>query len=127
LLKTLATLAAHGDAVLVGRGSNFALRWSQNGLHVRIVGSLEARAERFTKCHQMKPEEARRHLLAVDADRRAFVKHHFLQNYDDIGFYHAVFNTDHLSVQQVVESIMSLLNLGNANPALEPDLKVLNV
>jgi hypothetical protein len=27
LMKTLATLAARGDAILVGRGANFALRW----------------------------------------------------------------------------------------------------
>ena len=126
LLKTLATLAAHGDAVLVGRGANFALSWSEHGIHVRIVGSMEVRVQRFSKAYQLDPEVARQRLLAIDAERRAFIRHHFKRDYDDFSFYHAIFNTDHLSVEQVVGSILPLLNLENSNPALGTDLKVLN-
>jgi len=126
LLKTLATLAAHGNAVLVGRGANFALRWSEYGIHVRIVGSIDVRVQRFSECYKLSPEVARQQLLARDAERRAFIRYHFRQDYDDIRSYHVVFNTDHLSVEQAVESIVPLLNLEHSNAALETDLKVLN-
>jgi hypothetical protein len=126
LLKTLATLAARGDAVLVGRGANFALRGSEHGIHVRIVGSMEVRAQRFSKDHQLSLEVARQRLLAIDAERRDFIRYHYKQNYDDDRFYHAIFNTDHLSVAQVVGSILPLLNLENSHPALETDLRILN-
>jgi cytidylate kinase len=126
LLKTLATIAARGDAVLVGRGANFALRWSEQGIHVRIVGSMEVRAQRFGKAHQLNPEVARQRLLAMDAERRDFIRYHFKQNYDDVRFYHAIFNTDHLSVEQAVGSILPLLKLENSHSALKTDLKVLN-
>ena len=98
LLKTLATLAAHGNALLVGRGANFALRNSEYGFHIRTVGSLEVRVDRFCKSRQMLPEIARRHILAVDAD------------IDDPFYYNIIFNTDHLTVQQVVASVTSMLN-----------------
>jgi cytidylate kinase len=126
LLKTLATLAAHGDAVLVGRGANFALRWSEHVIHVRIVGSFEVRVQRFIERYKLNPEIARQRLEAIDAEKRAFIRHHYHQDYDDVRFYHAVFNTDHLSVERVVGSIMPLLHLENSNPALETDLKILN-
>ena len=58
LLKTLATLATHGDAILVGRGANFALRHSEHGLHVRTVGSPEVRIGRLSKSWQAPPDES---------------------------------------------------------------------
>ena len=114
LLKTLATIAAHGDAVMVGRGANFVLRRSEDGIHVRILGSLEVRAQRFSSAHQLSMDAARRQLLARDEERREFIHYLFNQDYDDVRSYHAVFNTDHLSVNQVVNSILNLINTGSA-------------
>jgi len=110
LLKTLATLAAHGEAVLVGRGANFALRWQERGLHVRITGSLEVRIQRLSKSWHVSPEIARRRMLEIDGDRRAFIRHHFKQDLNDQTFYSLVLNTDHLSAEQAVVSILSVLN-----------------
>jgi cytidylate kinase len=109
LLKTLAALAAHGDAILVGRGANFALRCSEYGFHLRTVGSLEVRIERLSKARQISPESARRMIEDIDAERRAFIRHHFNQDVDDHRHYSIVFNTDHLSVGQVVTSVLSML------------------
>jgi hypothetical protein len=110
LLRTLAALAAHGNAILLGRGANFALRYLAFGLHVRTVGSLEVRIERLSKSRQITPESARRMIEDVDAERRAFIRHHFNQDIDDHRCYSIVFNTDQLSVRQVVTSLLSTLN-----------------
>ncbi len=109
LMKTLATLATRGDAILVGRGANFALRWSPQGLHVRIAGSVEVRLQRVSISWKTPPEKARPCLMAIDADRRSFIRHHFSQDFDDLRYYDLVFNTDHLSVEQVVNSIISVV------------------
>ncbi len=109
LLKTLAALAAHGNAVLVGRGANFALRGSGSGFHMRTVGSLDVRVERLSRSRQISPESARRMVRDLDAERRAFIRHHFSQNIDDPGFYSIVVNTDHLTVAQVVNSVLSVM------------------
>jgi cytidylate kinase len=126
LLKTLAAIAAHGNAVLVGRGSNFALQWTEHGIHVRIVGSFDVRLGRIIESSHVHPEEARRHLQEADSERREFIKYHYKQDYDDVHFYHAVFNTDQLTVEQVVDSIYSLVNSEKIVPRLETDLKVIN-
>jgi cytidylate kinase len=126
LLKTLAALAAHGDAVLIGRGANFALRLSKHGIHVRIVGSFEMRLKRIIETCPMKLEDARRHLQETDSERRAFIRYHYKHDYDDVRFYHAVFNTDHLAVDQVVDSIYSLVNSERIDPELKSDLRILN-
>jgi cytidylate kinase len=110
LLKTLATLAAQGEAVMVGRGANFALHWVEHGLHVRIAGSPEARIQRLGKAWHVSSEIARRRMLEIDADRRAFIHNHFKKDVNDLSFYTLVVNTDHLSVEQAVGSIMALLN-----------------
>ncbi len=110
LMKTLATLAAQGEAVIVGRGANFALRWLEHGFHVRITGSLEMRIQRLSKSWQVSPEIARRRIIELDGDKSAFIRHHFKQDVNDHNFYHLVVNTDCLSAEQIVSSILSFLN-----------------
>lgn len=110
LLKTLVTVAAHGDAVIVGRGANFVLRWVSYGFHVRLIGSLETRIQRLSATWKVAPEIARERLLKVDAERRAFIQQHFQEDLDDPRFYAVVLNTDQLSMQQIVDTILSLLN-----------------
>jgi cytidylate kinase len=109
LLKTLATLATRGGAILVGRGTNFALRWASDGLHVRITGTPEVRAKRVSERWQMPMEKARHILAAADAERRDFIRHHYHKNFDDLGYYDLVFNTDHVSVDRVANSIACVM------------------
>jgi cytidylate kinase len=109
LLRTLATIAAQGRAILVGRGANFALARSEHGLHIRITASLENRIGRIAQLFQLPHDEARRRLHATDSERRAFIRRHFKQDFDDQRFYDLIINTDHLSTDQVVLSILSVL------------------
>ena len=109
LMKTLATLATQGDAVLVGRGANFALHRSEDGLHVRTTGSSKVRIQRLSKSWQVTPDIARQRMMEIDEERRAFIRHHFNQDLDDLSFYSLIFNTDHFSVRQVVSSVLSMV------------------
>jgi cytidylate kinase len=109
LLKTLSFLAVRGEAVVVGRGANFALRHEPDGLHVRIVGSAEVRSRRLAERWQVSVEEAARRMREIDADRRSFVRHHFRHDIDDPAGYDLIFNTDHLTQEQVTASIHAVL------------------
>jgi cytidylate kinase len=110
LLKTLVTIASHGDAIIVGRGANFALRWLAYGFHVRLTGTLEMRIQRFSNAWEISPDLARQRLLTIDSERRAFIRQHFQEDLDNSDFYTVVINTDQLSPQQIVSLILSLLN-----------------
>jgi cytidylate kinase len=126
LIKTLACLAAEGGAILVGRGANFALRREKHGLHIRTVASQAVRVERLSRRWHVPAEDARRCMVAADEDRRNFVRHHFKRDLDDFAYYDAVFNTDHLTVDSVVDSVMAMMesrvNTGADRLSRIPDL-----
>lgn len=111
LIKTLATIAAQGQAVLVGRGSNFVLSRVEHGLHIRITASIESRVERISKQLQLKPDEARRRLNEIDSELKSFIRRHFKRDFDDLHFYDLVINTDRIPVDQALFSIISLMFL----------------
>ncbi len=109
LLKTLAYIATLGNAVVVGRGANFALRAEKEGLNVRLAGSLEVRALRIAEKLKLTPEAARDRIRSEDEERRKFIHQYFRQDINDVRFYDLMFNTDRLSVKEVVSSIMAVL------------------
>ena len=109
LIRTLAYLSTQGDAILVGRGANFALHGEDHGLHIRTVASQAVRVKRLGKAWHVAPEPVRRCMLAGDEERRHFVRHHFKQDLDDLTYYDMVFNTDHMTVDDVVSSVLAVL------------------
>jgi hypothetical protein len=115
LLKTLALLAARGEAIIVGRGSAYALQ-GEPGLHLRFVASPEVRVHRLAQQWRVSAEAARRRMEQVDAERRNFVHHHFRQSLDDLHFYDAVFNTDRHAVEQIADAVMGMIKLPEQVP-----------
>jgi hypothetical protein len=120
LLKTLAYLSTRGEAILVGRGANFAMRSETTGLHVRIIASTKMRIERLSLRWHVPPAEARWRMVEMDNERRNFIRHHFRQNIDDASYYDLVYNTDHLTPLQVVESILGVMQFLPQNAAGKP-------
>jgi cytidylate kinase len=108
MVRTLATLAAGSKAILLGRGGAFALQ-AQPGLHVRVTAAQALRVQRMSKCWNVPVPEARRRVLQVDAERRHFARYHFNVDPDDVRFFHLVFNTDWVTVDQAVGAIVAIL------------------
>jgi len=121
LLKTLAYLCTRGDAILVGRGGNFAMRGETSGLHVRIIASPRVRVQRLSLRWHVPPAEARWRMEGMDNERRSFIRHHFRQNVDDASYYDLIYNTDHLTVSQVVESILGVVQSSPQRAAAKPE------
>ena len=109
LLKTLAYIATQGSAILVGRGANFALREEKEGLKVRIMGSVEARALRIKQKFRITLDAARERTKSEDEERSKFIRRYYKQDIDDVRFYDLIFNTDHLSVDSVASSLAAIL------------------
>ena len=111
LVKTLAYLAARGEAIIIGRGANFALHAERQGIHVRITASPETRIARLSERWNVTHAEARRRMLELDAERRDFVRRHFHRDVADDRFYDLVFNTDRVEAEHVVAAILALISL----------------
>jgi cytidylate kinase len=110
LLRTLLSLASHGSAILVGRGANFALRDNEKGIKVRVTASPEIRVQRLRQAWNVTQEEAYLRMRAGDEERRKFIHQYFKQDFDDVRFYDLICNTDRLSVERIVLSILSAMN-----------------
>jgi hypothetical protein len=108
LVKTLLTLAAGQNAILLGHGGAYVLQ-EQPGLHVRISASLPVRVERLSRRWNLSTEETRRRVQSIDAERRHFLHYHFKADGENVRFFHMVFNTDHLGFDQVVAAIMTVM------------------
>ncbi len=109
LLRTLAGLAAKGEAILVGRGANFVLRGHENGLHVRITASEEVRVDRLFRRWDVPVAEALRRMREIDLVRSSFIRSHFKHDIGDPSYYDLVLNTDHLAPRQAVGIIIGAM------------------
>jgi len=126
LPRILLSLAAHGSAILVGRGANFILRENEQGLNVRITASPEVRIRRLSKSWKATPEEALHRMEADDEERRKFIRHYFGRDFDNLCFYDIVYNTDRASAERIASSILVFMGLPQAgtagNEQLDPPL-----
>ena len=121
LLRSLATLAAGGEVILLGHGGAFALQ-GPPGLHLRVTASFGLRVERLSKRWHVSPEEAQHRVLQTDAERRDFIRYHFKVETDDFRFFDAVFNTDHATVNQIVTATLGLLKPISETAGTQPSV-----
>ncbi|HLP08351.1 MAG TPA: cytidylate kinase-like family protein [Opitutaceae bacterium] len=106
LMRRLARL---GHVILVGRGGNFATEGSARGLHVRLVGSTERRAERIARLLGLTPEQALAYGRRVDHARRDYVRSFFEADIDDSGAYDLVLNMDRFSTESAADLLVAVL------------------
>ncbi len=109
LVKALAYLSTQGNAILVGRGANFALHKESHGLRVWTYASLGVRIRRLCEERLVSSTEAQQRLLKSDSERRQFIRQHFRQDINDLRFYDLVLNTDFLTTNQAAEAVLSLM------------------
>ena len=76
LVRTVLSLSAHGDCVIVGRGSAHVLPPTTT-LRVRLIAPLKDRARALSKRLRMNLPDAERHLDEIDGARTRFVNDHF--------------------------------------------------
>jgi len=104
LMKVIGTIGKHGNAVIVGRGANFVLP-PEGRLRVRIVAPLDARVEHVSGSFGVSAEEAKRHIIRTESERRAFIRKYFNSDIADPINYDMVLNTGTLSVEAAAGAI----------------------
>lgn len=108
VVQAIATLGERGMAVLLGRGAPFVLTPEQ-ALRVLVVAPKTIRVERLAKAEGLGLEEARRRLEQEDAERLAFLRHHFRVEPDDPTRYELVVNTGTLDVDAAAALVVEAL------------------
>jgi cytidylate kinase len=80
LAEVARSIALHGHAVMVGRGTSLTTQDLKNGLHLRLVAPLEWRAHKLSETRNLSYADAKKAVTEGEEQRDRFIKTFFIQN-----------------------------------------------
>lgn len=118
LAKVVGAIARQGGAVIVGRGAHLILG-EDSALRVLAVAPLEARVHAVMEEEGLGERDARRRIVEVEADRRAYLMKQFHFDFADPTGFDVVVNTAALGLDGATQVVVHALALRGARvPAL---------
>jgi cytidylate kinase len=103
--KVIMELATAGNAVIIGRGSQFLLRNKPRTLHVYIFAPRSRRIENVMLHKQASRERATRMVERRDYEQEAYLNRYFGSNQDHPDLYHLLMDTNLYPIEQAAEMI----------------------
>jgi cytidylate kinase len=117
LVLTVVQIADEGNAIIMGRGSQYILRTHPDTVHILLVDEFQNRVRRVEKREKINRESAER--MVRHEDKRRLNLYHRLgkQDFDSPSLYHMVLNMDRISRPQAFDMINHLLeSLDHSKP-----------
>jgi cytidylate kinase len=114
LVLTVVQIADEGNAVIMGRGSQYILRTHPDAVHILLVDEFDNRVNRVEKRERVSYEQAAR--IVSHEDKRRLNLYHRLgkQDFDSPSLYHMVLNMSRLSPQKAFDMICHLVDSAKA-------------
>ncbi len=109
--KSIIKLADMGNVIIVGRGSFYITRHHPNGLHIRLIGSIQKRVKHMVDEYSLGLKQAEEYIKKEDHERHDYVKKLFGVDLNDPHHYDMVINTDKLSSQEITALIAENIQL----------------
>jgi cytidylate kinase len=109
--RVIMELATAGNAVIIGRGSQFLLRNKPRTLHVFIFAPRNQRIENVMLHQQVSRERATRMVERRDYEQEAYLNRYFGSSQDHPDLYHLLMDTKLFPIQQVAQMIKQALPL----------------
>lgn len=119
MVRLMLTVAARGEAIIVGRGAGFLLP-SETTLHVRIAAPLESRAAFIGETQRLTPAEATAELHARDDLRARFLDRTFRRAPTDLYGYDMILNSTRLGVEGCARVVAESIRHKHFSPETEP-------
>lgn len=108
LMKVVAAIASHGNAIIVGRGANFLIP-AEDRLSIRVIAPLETRVKNVAKEHGVTREEAKRRVINRENRRAAFIRQSFNAEVADPKNYDLVINTAKLDMDAALGAVIGMV------------------
>lgn len=108
LKRVLLTITIPGNAVIVGRGSNFFLPPNKK-IGLCLVAPLDLRIKNTMKELGLSEKDARKHISKVEAEHRRLVKKYFQTDIGDSTHYHLVVNTALVKPDTIVQMVKTMI------------------
>jgi cytidylate kinase len=109
LVKVVLNISEKGG-VIVGRGAHLILG-PRRAFRVRIIGSVDACAQRVAEREQLDIDAARERVETVNRQRADFLQQLYGEGINDCSDYDLVINTDRFGMEQAVELILHSMQL----------------
>jgi cytidylate kinase len=113
--EIMGTIAAEGDAVIVGRGSPFFLREREDTFRVFTYAPRDEKMRRLLAMGKSR-EDAEDLVENVDRERMAFIKHYFNADWPTRILYHLMINTV-VGDENVIATILHAMQMLEGHPA----------
>lgn len=97
-----------GNCVICGRGAQLMLLGLPGILNVRVIASLPTRIERVSRQLNCDSKSAEKIIHHNDREKSGFHKFFFEHNWNDPDLYDIIINTDNLSIESSVDTLVTL-------------------
>jgi cytidylate kinase len=101
LKKITFAIAAHGNALLLGRGASFLIP-SEKRIALLLVAPLEVRIRNVMEDRGLSEKDAQEHIIKVEAEHHQFAKKYFQTEIRASAHYHLVINTALVNTDTIV-------------------------
>jgi cytidylate kinase len=108
LMKVVAVIASHGNAVIVGRGANFLIP-PEERFSIRVIAPVDIRVTNVTKTFGVTREEAKRRVINRENKRAAFIRQSFNADVANPDNYDLVINTSRGDIDAAVSAVIGLV------------------
>ncbi len=111
LAEVIRTLAIHGHAILVGRGSSLATQDLKNGLHVRLVAPRAWRAARIAADRNIPYREAEKLVDEGEKQRHNYIATYFVVDPHNPFHHDLVIDNSRFNLVQLGEIVFAALGV----------------
>jgi len=108
LRKVIFAIAARGDAIILGRGSNFFLP-SDRRIGLCLVAPPEVRIGNVMKDLGLSEKSAQEHIAKLEGEHRQLIQKYFAADIDDATRYHVVVNTALVGPESIVRIVKGII------------------
>ena len=109
--RVILELATAGDAVIIGRGSQFLLKNKPRTLHIYIFAPLNRRVENVMQHSQVERDQAIKMIERRDYEHEAYLRRYYGSGQDHPDLYHLLINTGLFPFEQAADLIKQTLPL----------------
>ena len=103
--RVMEEAVASGPAVIVGRGAQCMLAMRGDALHVFCYAPLQALIAYDVTNRGARPDDARKHVIEMNARREEYVTRHWKRDWRDLSNYHVCVNTAWLGLDGAAELV----------------------
>jgi hypothetical protein len=109
LARTFCSIAALGQAILIGRGGAAITRRIPTGIHVRLTAPIEWRIDNLKQNPDRTSDTSMETVKQADKERESFVRKYLGVDAHDPELYHLILNNQLLTMKEQVEIIVTLV------------------